>query len=336
MRQNSRKKTGAIKTLTETFHYPKRGPGMMWKTVADMVSKKGNEVHLGAEVEKIYLKNNKVHGLRINVNGNREFVNGTHFISSMPLGELIQRCEPAAPVAVVEGANNLNHWDFLTVALIIDKPDVFRDNWIYVHDPDVKVGRVQNYKNWSPHMVPSLDKTSLGLEYFCSEGDELWTMSDQTLIELGKTELEVLGLVKSSEVEDGVVVRMPKAYPVYDSTFRQSVQIISQFLEQIDNLQVVGRNGMHRYNNQDHSMLTAMLAVENVLGGEHDLWAVNEEQEYHEEVREEPSEEPALDRLLAGTFARLDKLGFATALRSVSGFLVFLATIWLINISEFL
>jgi hypothetical protein len=248
----------------------------------------------------------------------------------MPLGELIQKCEPAVPVEVLEGARNLKHRDFLTVALIVDKPNLFQDNWIYVHDPDVKVGRIQNYKNWSPHMVPSLDKTCLGLEYFCSVGDEIWTMSEQALIELGKKELEMLGLLDSSEVEDGIVVRMPKAYPVYDTTFRQSVQIISEFLGQIGNLQVVGRNGMHRYNNQDHSMLTAMLAVENILGGENDLWKVNEEQEYHEEVREKASVDPTLERLLGGKFARLDKLGFATALGSVSGFLVFLATIWLI------
>jgi hypothetical protein len=155
-------------------------------------------------------------------------------------------------------------------------------------------------------------------------------MSDEELIELGKRELEALGFVNGSDVEDGSVVRMPKAYPIYDSTYQESLSVLRSFLDQLENFQTVGRNGMHKYNNQDHSMLTSMMAVENILGAKHDLWQVNEEQEYHEEVRLEPEKEAALERLFAGAFARMDKLGLATALGTVSGLLIFIATIWLI------
>jgi hypothetical protein len=248
----------------------------------------------------------------------------------MPIREVIQKFKPAVPGKVLAAANDLKYRDFLTVALIVNKSEIFPDNWIYIHDPNVRVGRVQNFKNWSPFMVPDQNKTCVGLEYFCFEGDSLWTMSDNELLELGKKELEVLGLVNSSDVEDGQVVRMPKAYPIYDSTYQKSLSVLKQFLSGIENFQTVGRNGMHKYNNQDHSMLTAMLATENILGANHDLWKVNEEQEYHEEIREEPEREAALERIFAGAFARMDKLGLATALGSVSGFLIFLATIWLV------
>jgi len=201
-------------------------------------------------------------------------------------------------------------------------------------------------------MVPDQDKTCLGLEYFCFEGDGLWTMSDQELIELGKKELEILGLVQPSEVEDGTVVRMPKAYPVYDSTYRESLQVIRQFLDQFQNLQLIGRNGMHKYNNQDHSMLTAMLAVKNILGANYDLWQVNADQEYHEEIREGEGKElvdyehlastqpqvperrlprePSYDEVIIKAFARIDKFAFATALGSVCGLAIFIATLLLI------
>ena len=177
-------------------------------------------------------------------------------------------------------------------------------------------------------MVPDSNKTCLGLEYFCFEGDGLWTMSDQELIELGKRELAKLDLIQASDVEDGAVVRMPKAYPVYDSTYHEALQIICQFLSRIDNLQLVGRNGMHKYNNQDHSMLTAMLAAENLQGANHDLWKVNTEQEYHEEVIED--EEKERDKALTQTFARMDKLGFATAVGTVCSLAIVIATLWLV------
>lgn len=355
-------KTSVIKTLIDAFDYPRQGPGMMWETVARLVQQQGSQIHLGATVERIFWTNNKVDAIEIKVNGRRELIRGTHFISSMPIRELIQKFEPVLPDEVLQASKGLNYRDFLTVALIIDKPEVFPDNWIYIHDPSVKVGRIQNFKNWSPHMVPDPSKTCLGLEYFCFEGDGLWTMPDAELVDLGKKELEILRLVRASEIEDGTVVRMPKAYPVYDSTYRESLKTICQFLNRIDNLQLVGRNGMHKYNNQDHSMLTAMLAVKNILGGDYDLWKVNADQEYHEEItgREAeanreyaliastqpcvpvpsltpPSSDPVkikklteYDKAILRTFARVDKLAFASSVGLVSGLAILAATLWLI------
>jgi hypothetical protein len=178
-------------------------------------------------------------------------------------------------------------------------------------------------------MVPEPNKTCLGLEYFCFEGDRLWNMPDEKLIELAKRELLTLGLVNQNNVEEGTVVRMPKAYPIYDSTYQKSIDVVRPFLNGFDNFQMVGRNGMHKYNNQDHSMLTAMLSAENILGANHDLWAINVEQEYHEEIRIEPGEEAVLDKLLPAVFSRMDKIGLATAVGSVCGLLIFFATLWL-------
>jgi len=328
--QNNHRKDGVIKTLIDTFYYPKRGPGMMWEAVTDIVRQRGSQVRLNAEVAKVFWENNEVKTLEINANGQREVVEGKYYISSMPIGELIQKFEPAVPEGVLQAAMKLKYRDFLTVALIVNKQEVSSDNWIYIHDPDVKVGRIQNYKNWSPHMVPDPNKTCLGLEYFCFEGDRLWTLSDEELIELGKKELKMLGLVEASDISDGAVVRMPKAYPVYDSTCERSLQILRQFFGRIDNLQVVGRNGMHKYNNQDHSMLTAMMAVENILGANHDLWQVNTDQEYSEEISRKPLEDPVTLTAIKRAFARMDKLAFATAVGSVCGLGMFFATIWLI------
>jgi protoporphyrinogen oxidase len=184
---------------------------------------------------------------------------------------------------VQQAARQLKYRDFLTVALIIDRADVFPDNWIYVHDESVKVGRIQNFKNWSPEMVPNASQTCLGLEYFCFEGDGLWTLSDADLIALGTRELEAVGLARGEHVVDGAVVRMPKAYPVYDEGYEDALGVVRDYLAGFDNLQVIGRNGMHKYNNQDHSMLTALLAVRNLCGEHFDIWAVNADDEYHEE-----------------------------------------------------
>lgn len=336
LKQNENKNgSTVIKTLIDSFDYPKFGPGMMWQTVANIVQNNGSQVCLGAQVETILWdkENKRVEALEVRVNGKKELIKGTDFISSMPIRELIQKFKPIVPGEVLEAANNLNYRDFITVALIVNKYELFSDNWIYIHDPSVRIGRIQNFKNWSPYMVPDQSKTCLGLEYFCFEGDELWNMPDDNLIELGKAELEKLGLVKASDVEDGSVVRMPKAYPSYDSKYRDMLDIIRSFLGGIGNLQVVGRNGMHRYNNQDHSMLTAMLAVENINGAEHDLWDVNVDQEYHEERKEEITEAPGQfipDSAIIRAFARMDKFGFAAALGTVSGLLIFTATLWLV------
>ncbi len=322
----NRNRKNVVKTLIDQFDYPKFGPGMMWQEVADIVRKMGSQVWLGARIEGIRWSGDRIEALEVNRNGQIETVTGTHVISSMPIRDAIQKFQPEVPKEVLEAAKDLKYRDFLTVALIIRKDHLFPDNWIYIHDPDVKVGRIQNYKNWSPYMVPDSNHTCLGLEYFCFEGDDLWTMPDDELIELGKRELDALGLVNQKDVEDGKVVRMPKTYPVYDSTYGKSLEVIRRFLGGIKNLQLVGRNGMHRYNNQDHSMFTAMLAAENILGANHDLWKVNVEQEYHEEIREDVQ----VEKLLRWAFSKMDKLSFATAVGTVSGLAIFLATVFLV------
>ena len=340
-----------VTTLIDSFYYPKRGPGMMWDAVAERVTSMGGEITLGAEVEKIRWTSEKVKAVDVHINGKAETHEGDHFISTMPIRELIAKLDPPPPSEIQTAAESLQYRDFLTVALILTRKDLFPDNWIYIHDPEVLVGRIQNFKNWSPDMVPDNNHTCLGLEYFCFEGDGLWSKSDQELIELGKKEIEILGFAKRHEIVDGHVVRMPKAYPVYDNQYQKALTTIRQFLIQVPNLQLVGRNGMHRYNNQDHSMLTAMLAVENIFGTQHDLWSVNVEQEYHEEMTDRdaqyseklaalastqplvPSQIEALSTAEASilrTFSRMDKLGFATAIGSVSGIAIFVMTMWLV------
>jgi protoporphyrinogen oxidase len=307
-RTSSGRNGKVIRSLIDTFDYPERGPGMMWETVGCKVQELGGEIHLGACVDKIYWRPGAVEKVEVLRSGASEFQEGTHFISSMPIGDLILKLEPAAPRHVVGAAKALKHRDFLMVAVFVNRRDVFPDNWIYVHDSFVKVGRIQNFKNWSPRMVPDPEKTCLGMEYFCFADDELWSMPDADLIRLAGDELERLGMIRAQEVEGGAVVRMPKAYPVYDAGYAQALATIRDFLEtQLPNLQVVGRNGMHKYNNQDHSMYTAMLAVQNIHGARHDLWRVNADPEYHEEVRKptDPSEQTRL--ALAGTQPRVPR-----------------------------
>lgn len=308
-------KKNVIKTLIDEFDYPKFGPGMMWQAVADQVQANGAEIRLGAEVAGIQMIDGAISALEVERNGQKEIITGTDFISSMPIREVIQKLRPVAAHDVQHAADKLNYRDFITVALIVNKADIFPDNWIYIHDPHVKVGRIQNFKNWSPYMVPTADKTCLGFEYFCFEGDELWNCPDDRLVELAKEELEFLGFANGIDVEEGTVVRMPKAYPVYDSVYKDCLNSVRTFLDGIQNFQLIGRNGQHKYNNQDHSMLTAMMAAENIQGAHHDLWEVNGEPEYHEEV---------VQNILMRAFARIDKLGFATAVGSVAAVLFFL------------
>lgn len=352
--QQTSNQSNVIKTLVDSFYYPRLGPGMMWEAVKKMVLDQGGEVMLGANVEKIYWSDSlrRVNDIEISINGKRVTVNGSDIISSMPIRELIGKFDPAVPQKVLEAASNLRYRDFLTVVLIIDKENLFPDNWIYIHDPNVKLGRIQNFKNWSPDMVPDPSKTCLGLEYFCFEGDGLWSMPDHELIDLGKREIDLLGLVDRRLVENGTVVRMPKAYPVYDSTYQDSLRVIKEFLDGLDNLQLIGRNGMHKYNNQDHSMLTAMLAVKNIMGAKYDLWQVNADKEYLEELskidRKEISEYVNLsstqpltpkeifsdkilsDELLIRAFARIDKFAFASSTGITASLAIFCATLFLI------
>ncbi len=283
--QKNNDKSKVIKTLIDSFHYPRKGPGMMWEAVARIVTAAGHKLVMNTTVQKILWKESQVTAVLVSdQNGQTQTVSGTHFLSTLPIRELIQKLEPPAPATVIEAANRLCYRDFITVALVIKQKDLFDDNWIYIHDPSVKVGRIQNFKNWSPDMVTDPEKTCLGLEYFCFEGDGLWTTPDEEMVRLATRELAALNLVREEDVEDGTVVRMPKAYPVYDSTFREALATIRSFLDSLGNLQLIGRNGMHKYNNQDHSMLTAMMAARNILGARHNLWEVNADQEYHEQL----------------------------------------------------
>jgi len=279
-----------IKTLIEQFHYPRRGPGMMWQAARRYVEGRGSQVQLHTEVVRLCHDGRRVRevlALSVLQDGEvgRMQVSGTDFISTMPVSELVARLDPPAPPPVLAAAGGLTYRDFLTVVLILKQPDLFPDNWIYIHSPEVKVGRIQNFKNWSLEMVPDPGASSLGLEYFCSEGDELWRMSDAELLALGRKEIEQIGLGRAADVVDGTVVRQRKAYPVYNGTYASYLATIKDYLGDFENLQTVGRNGLHKYNNQDHSMLTAMLAVRNILGEHHDVWEVNTERSYHEEVR---------------------------------------------------
>lgn len=284
-----------IKTLIDAFDYPEKGPGQMWETVARKITEQGSELQMNSSVERLEWKDNRLTAVEtIDANGVKTTVQGTDFISSMPMRELVAKLDPPAPKHIKEAAERLSYRDFLTVSLIINKADLFKDNWIYIHDPDVRVGRIQNFKNWSESMVPDPSKTCLGLEYFCFEGDDLWTMADDDLFELASRELTALGLVEAKDIEDGAVVRMPKAYPVYDDVYLQAVDTVREFVAGVPNLHLVGRNGMHKYNNQDHSMLTAMLSVKNILGANYDVWAVNVDNEYHEEVTQEDQTEVSL------------------------------------------
>ncbi len=254
----------------------------------------------------------------------------------MPVTEFIQKLNPRPPADVLEASKKLTYRDFLTVCLIVNKRELFPDNWIYVHEPNVKVGRIQNFKNWSPHMVPDPEKTSLGLEYFCTEGDALWNTSDAELIELGKREIDRIGLASYADIEDGCVFRVPKAYPVYDTDYQDYLTTIRTFVDGLENFQTIGRNGLHRYNNQDHAMLTGMLAVRNMaLGQRNDLWSVNTEQEYHEEVRAErkTQEQQAIETVeavLTRVVLKLDKTAFGLATGATLGGLLFLMTMWLV------
>ncbi|MDB4445905.1 NAD(P)/FAD-dependent oxidoreductase [bacterium] len=289
-----------IKTLIEKFDYPRQGSGMMWRAVTSQIKQAGGEVRMESDVIRIEHEGDRVTSVLVERDGVESDVVGTDFISSMPLTEFVNKLDPPAPDEIIRAAGELRYGDFLTVCLIVDHPHLFDDNWIYIHEAGVKVGRIQNYKNWSPDMVPDQSQSSLGLEYFCNEGDDLWTMDDDDLVELGKREVAQLGLAKSADVVDGCVFRVEKSYPVYDSDYRSHLAILREYVEGFENFQTIGRNGLHRYNNQDHAMLTGMLAVRNLLEDErNDLWTVNADQEYHEEVRS--PEQPAAKNETVGS-----------------------------------
>ncbi len=275
----SRSSNGTPKTLIRQFLYPRLGPGMMWSRMREMIERQGARVVLNAPVEEIRWERGRVTAVRA---GGTVYA-ADHFISSIPIRELIGRLAPAPPEELRRAAGDFNYRDFIIVALMVRGRNLFPDNWIYIHDPKVAVGRIQNYGNWSPEMTPDAATTCLGFEYFCQQGDALWQASDQDLAARAARELAHLGLAGRSAVIDAKVVRVPKAYPVYDGVYRRGIAAIREFLRTVPNLQLVGRNGMHRYNNQDHSMLTAILAARNVMGAGHNLWDLEADSGYLED-----------------------------------------------------
>lgn len=284
------RRNSGIKSLIDSFRYPRLGPGQMWEVCRDRIREMGGEVLMRHHVTALEQRGDRIVAVRARTPvGERRF-EADHVIATLPLRSLVRSLTPAVAPAVRSAAEGLAYRDFLVVALILDAEDLFPDNWIYVHTPGVRVGRIQNFNNWSAAMVPEPGRTCLGMEYFCFEGDDLWESDDADLVALATRELASLGLAPHARVVDGTVIRMPKAYPVYDAHYGAHLDVIRGHIDPIVNLHTVGRNGMHKYNNQDHSMLTAMFAVENMTGARHDLWAVNTDFEYHEEQRIDPRE----------------------------------------------
>lgn len=284
-------------SLIERFLYPKFGPGQLWTVCADRVREMGGRILLDHTVEQINWRGNRVCSLVArDVNGQLSTFQGDYFLSTMPIKDLIASMYPPAPAHVQEIANGLVYRDFMTVGLLVKRMRIaddvhhrsrcVKDNWIYIQEPGVKLGRVQIFNNWSPHLVASPDTVWLGLEYFCNEGDDLWSQTDDELVRFGAGELTDIGLINPGEVLDGTVIRTRKAYPAYLGSYNRFGELRS-FVDAIENLFLIGRNGMHRYNNQDHSMLAAMTAVDNICAErtcKHNIWSVNTEQDYHEET----------------------------------------------------
>jgi protoporphyrinogen oxidase len=273
-----------IKSLISEFNYPRYGPGQMWETMTEDIRALGGQVLLNHLVTKIEFDGDRV----VRVHTDDRVFEPSAVISSLALRNTVGMSDPHPRGEVVAAARGLRYRDFLTVALVLNGDDLFPDNWIYIHEPDVTVGRIQNFRSWSPWMVPDPSKACVGLEFFCFAGDELWEMDDDKLVQLGMRELDQLGLARRDQLEFGFVERVPKAYPMYDADYAERVKIIRSWLDGLDNFIQVGRNGLHRYNNSDHSMLTAMRAVDNLVKGtDHDIWAVNAESAYHEEEQDE-------------------------------------------------
>ena len=305
-KRSSNNRERVVKTLIDTFRYPRLGPGMMWETCARKVRELGGEVLLGRSVTGCSF-DATTHCWTVTAQtagGKAEEYRGEHVISSMPVRQLVAELKPIPSEATLGAAESLRYRDFITVGLILRERNRFNDNWIYIHDPNVRVGRVQNYKSWSPEMVPDSNYCCYGLEYFCFEGDGLWSARDEELIALAKKELEQVQLAVAGDVVDGCVIRQPKAYPVYDDHYKQHVEVIRQALDaHYPNLHLAGRNGMHKYNNQDHAMMTAMLTARNILAGENkfNVWAVNEDGEYHESGEAGADSETKLKCTVAST-----------------------------------
>ena len=305
-------------SLIEQFLYPKFGPGQLWEHVARMIQSKGGEVRLGWRVEGMHVERSGNGSLRIaslearTPEGQLVCIDGDYFFSTMPIRELIRAMDAPVPEEVRAISDGLMYRDFITVGLLVDRllltePDGSRikDTWIYVQEPDVLVGRIQIFNNWSPYLVNDPSKVWIGLEYFCYDSDPLWNKPNEEVAQFAVNEVAKIGILRADEVRDSCVFRVPKTYPAYFGTYDRFDEIV-KYMERYENLYLVGRNGMHKYNNQDHSMLTAMMAVENIVSGresKENLWQVNTEQEYHEEKTtpqvgahaDVPSQEPATE-----------------------------------------
>lgn len=273
----------SVKSLIEEFSYPKYGPGQMYEKLAEMAIGLGSEIRMKNKVVRLFHKDNRISSLLIQTEDGQVEERGTDFISTMPLDELILSLHPSPPADVIKATQGLRFRTMLTVNLIVDHPQELPDTWIYIHDPKVRVGRVQFFANWSPAMVPSSRQSSLGLEYFCWQGDEIWDMTDKELLEMAKKEVGLLRLADPEMVTDGFVARMKKCYPVYDEQYKRHVEVIKKYLQRFENLQLCGRYGLFKYNNMDHSIYTAFLAAENLQGANNDVWSINTDDEYHEE-----------------------------------------------------
>ncbi len=288
-----RSKGEQVTSLIESFNYPKYGPGQMWEKCAEIVTDAGCELIFDTKVVRVSHRDGAAYEVTAIHDGAEHTYPCDSVISSMPFRSLIRAMDPPVSADVRTAAEGLTYRDFMTVALVVPQEYSFPDNWIYIHDPTVKVGRIQNFGSWSPYLVKE-GRTCLGLEFFVNEGDDMWTKSDEDLIAQAKRELEHLGLADITKVEAGYVVRMPKAYPVYDEHYQDNVAVLRAWIaEHAPNVMPTGRNGMHKYNNQDHSMLTAILSVDNIFGAHHDVWTVNVEDEYHEESVERSDDQVA-------------------------------------------
>jgi protoporphyrinogen oxidase len=275
----------AVRSLIERFHYPRLGPGMMWEAVARSAQAAGATLRLGADVVRIERTDTRVEAVVVATPLGEDRIETAQLVTSIPLRTFVRLLDPPPPEAVRQAAAQLRHRDYLTVCLILRRPHVFPDNWIYVHEPGVRVARIQNYKNWSADMVPDPARTSLGLEYFCQEGDDLWARTDAELVDLATRELHQIGLADPGDVEDGCVFRVKEAYPVYDSAYGEHLALVRSFVEGITNGQTIGRNGLHRYNNQDHAVLSGLLAARNLLQGRRfDVWSIGSDADYFEEA----------------------------------------------------
>ncbi|WP_433975110.1 NAD(P)/FAD-dependent oxidoreductase [Tunturiibacter lichenicola] len=284
---------GTDTSLIERFMYPKFGPGQLWEHVADQIREKGGEIHMGWKVDRIHCEGRRVASIdAVTAQGERQTFAGDYFFSTMPMRELVEAMDAPVPENVREVSAGLQYRDFITVGLLADRLKVketdgglLKDTWIYVQEPDVILGRLQIFNNWSPYLVADPTKVWIGLEYFCYDTDDLWKMPDEELKRFAIAEVAKIGILNAEDVSDGHVVRVPKTYPAYFGTYDRFDEL-REFTDGFENLFLVGRNGMHKYNNQDHSMLTAMTVVDGIVAGHVDkaaLWGINTEQEYHEE-----------------------------------------------------